>query len=239
VPFPGFFGSDGSSGREGSGEVFKVADFRNAYTKIGMFGAPASQLLPTGQPLIEPVPGLTGFQGDQIRGFGFSHTGEFDIIPRFLSAFSFTQNTPSGVNPQGFPSGEAGLPLRRAVESFLFAFDSNLKPIVGQQVTLDSHNANIVATRIDLLMTRAEAGDCDLVVKGDLNRARVGFLYTRNGWFRQNATRLPPLPDNLMRAAVKEPDDSLTYTCVPPGSGYRIGIDRDNDGVLDRDTRPH
>jgi hypothetical protein len=88
-------------------------------------------------------------------------------------------------------------------------------------------------------MTRAEAGDCDLVVKGDLNRARVGFLYTRNGWFRQNATRLPPLADNLMRAAVKEPDDSLTYTCVPPGSGYRIGIDRDNDGVLDRDTRPH
>ena len=25
----------------------------------------------------------------------------------------------------------------------------------------------------------------------------------------------------------------LTYTCVPPGSGVRIGIDRDGDGVLD------
>ena len=27
----------------------------------------------------------------------------------------------------------------------------------------------------------------------------------------------------------------LTYTCVPPGSGRRIGIDRDLDGVLDGD----
>jgi len=239
VPFPGFFGSDGSSAREGNGEVFKVADFRNAYTKIGMFGAPASQLLPTGQPLIEPVPGLTGFQGDQIRGFGFSHTGEFDIIPRFLSAFSFTQNPPSGFNPQGFPSAEAGLPQRRAVESFLFAFDSNLKPIVGQQVTLESRNAHIVANRIDLLMSRADAGDCDLVVKGDLYRVRVGFLYMGNGRFRQDSARLPPLSDAMMRAAVREPGDALTYTCVPPGSGYRIGIDRDNDGVLDRDSRGH
>src|SRR6185436_3752886 len=27
----------------------------------------------------------------------------------------------------------------------------------------------------------------------------------------------------------------LTYTCVPPGSGVRSGIDRDEDGALDRD----
>jgi hypothetical protein len=27
----------------------------------------------------------------------------------------------------------------------------------------------------------------------------------------------------------------LTYTCTPPGSGQRIGIDRDLDGVLDGD----
>ena len=29
--------------------------------------------------------------------------------------------------------------------------------------------------------------------------------------------------------------EEVTYTCVPPGSGYRIGIDRDEDGVLDLD----
>ena len=236
VEFPGFFGTDGVSGREGSGEVFKIAHFRNAYTKIGMFGAPASQLLPNGQPLIEPVPGLSGFQGDQVRGFGYSHTGEFDIIPRFLSAFSFTQNTPSGFNPQGFPSAEAGLPLRRAVESFLFAFDSNLKPIVGQQITLNSHNGDVVGQRIDLLIARAEAGDCDLVVKGDLDDTRLGFLYMGHGQFRPDTVRQPAVTDTVMRATVKGPRDVLTYTCVPPGSGYRIGIDRNDDGVLDRDS---
>jgi hypothetical protein len=29
----------------------------------------------------------------------------------------------------------------------------------------------------------------------------------------------------------------LTYTCAPPGSGERIGIDRDLDGHVDGDER--
>jgi len=45
-------------------------------------------------------------------------------------------------------------------------------------------------------------------------------------------------------AALKLPSDQfpfaasggeLTYTCTPPGSGVRAGIDRDEDGVLDGD----
>jgi hypothetical protein len=31
------------------------------------------------------------------------------------------------------------------------------------------------------------------------------------------------------------PRHEITYTCVPVGSGRRIGIDRDEDGVLDGD----
>jgi len=31
------------------------------------------------------------------------------------------------------------------------------------------------------------------------------------------------------------PRHEITYTCVPLGSGRRIGIDRDEDGVLDGD----
>jgi YVTN family beta-propeller protein len=237
VEFPGFFGTDGVSAREGSTELFKIAHFRNIYTKIGMFGAPPSLILPTGSPLIEPVPGMSGFQGDQIRGFGFSHSGEFDIIPRFVSAFSFGQNPPSGFNPEGLPSAEAGLPLRRALEAFLFAFDSNLKPIVGQQVTLTPRNGNMVASRIELLMARADAKDCDLIVKGDLNQNRRGFLYVGNGRFKPDSIRLRSLRDTELRAAVNSPADVLTFTCVPPGSGYRTGIDRNSDGILDGDVK--
>jgi hypothetical protein len=29
----------------------------------------------------------------------------------------------------------------------------------------------------------------------------------------------------------------VTYTCVPPGSGQRIGVDRDGDGFWDGDER--
>jgi hypothetical protein len=29
----------------------------------------------------------------------------------------------------------------------------------------------------------------------------------------------------------------VTYTCVPPGSGKRVGVDRDEDGAWDGDER--
>ena len=32
------------------------------------------------------------------------------------------------------------------------------------------------------------------------------------------------------------PGQELTFTCVPPGSGVRLGIDRDLDEVLDGDS---
>ena len=40
--------------------------------------------------------------------------------------------------------------------------------------------------------------------------------------------------ERLVRLSNK-PTQSLTFTCVPPGSGVRMGIDRDEDGVLDGD----
>jgi hypothetical protein len=33
----------------------------------------------------------------------------------------------------------------------------------------------------------------------------------------------------------EEPTQELTFTCIPPGSGMRIGIDRDEDGTYDAD----
>src|SRR5262249_42753803 len=39
-------------------------------------------------------------------------------------------------NAGGFPNGAPGDPLRRQVDAFMMAFDTNLAPIVGQQVTV-------------------------------------------------------------------------------------------------------
>ena len=43
------------------------------------------------------------------------------------------------------------------------------------------------------------------------------------------------LGDAQLRAQADVPGQERTYTCVPPGSGLRMGIDRDADGCLDGD----
>jgi len=118
---------------------------------------------------------------------------------------------------------------RRELESFLLAFDSNLAPIVGQQATLTKYNAAVVGPRIDLLIARADEHECDLVAKNRLG----GFLYAGNGKFQSSRHRVPAIPDALLRTSALLPDGEITYTCTPPGSGVRIGIDRDEDNLLD------
>ncbi len=74
------------------------------------------------------------------------------------------------------------------LEQFMLAFDSNLAPIVGQQVTLTSTNgAASSGPRIDLLIARAAAGECDLVVKGTL-------AGEQRGWRAPGAAAVPDRP---------------------------------------------
>ncbi|MGH8569221.1 MAG: hypothetical protein ACREXU_14745, partial [Gammaproteobacteria bacterium] len=54
-----------------------------------------------------------------------------------------------------------------------------------------------------------------------------------NGKFRSSRKGIPKIPDPLLRATAHLPGGEITYTCVPPGSGRRIGLDRDADGILD------
>jgi hypothetical protein len=122
------------------------------------------------------------------------------------------------------------------ISDFLFAFDSNLAPIVGQQVTLTSTNAQVAQPRIDLLIARANAGECDLVAKLETGSRIAGFLYQpSSGLFLQDRLAQPRVSNAWLRAAAKLPKNEVTFTCVPPGSGLRIGIDRDGDGAGDGD----
>ena len=46
------------------------------------------------------------------------------------------------------------------------------------------------------------------------------------------------LPIGVSSASLRQlgaANGGITFTCVPPGSGRRIAIDRDNNGVLDGD----
>ncbi len=206
-------GTDGFSSFEGEPQEFKIAHLRNLYQKVGMFGVPPGAQAPA-----------TGFLGDQVRGFGFLHDGSVDTVFDFLHASVFN----FGSNPDT---------KRRQVEAFLMAFDTGLAPIVGQQVSATSTTFAdpTVTARINLLIARADAGDCDLVVKGVRAGQARGWLYQpASGQFQSDRASEPLLSEASLRAQAGTVGQELTYTAVPPGSGTRIGIDRDEDGFFDR-----
>ena len=86
-----------------------------------------------------------------------------------------------------------------------------------------------------MLRQRAEAGECDLIAKATIDE-ETGFLYVGSGKFRTDRRGLPPLPASALRV-LAEVGKPVTYTCVPPGSGTRLGVDRDGDGAWDGDER--
>jgi DNA-binding beta-propeller fold protein YncE len=223
VDKPGFFGTDGESSFEGESQHLKVPHLRNMYQKVGMFGVVAAVGLNNGNNL---------FLGDQVRGFGFLHDGSVDTLFRFHSAAAFVQ---SQTNPGGIPVGPAGDPLRRQIEDFMMSFDSNLAPIVGQQTTLSSTNFVAVDPRIGILVQAADSGRCDLVVKGRLAGEDRGWVYVGNNSFAPDRAADPLVNRTALEALAQTAGRELTFTCVPPGSGARLGIDRDADGYADHD----
>ena len=107
---------------------------------------------------------------------------------------------------------------------------------MGQQITLSSSSPAAVVSRVELLRRRADAGECDLVAKAEIAGREAGFVYVGSGRFRGDRRALPPIPDAALQILARL-GRAVTYTCVPPGSGQRIGVDRDGDGFWDGDER--
>ncbi len=231
-PAQGFFGSDGFSSFEFEVQFMKIPHLRNLYQKVGMFGMAFS-------PPFFNV-GDNDDKGDQIRGFGFLHDGSTDTLFRFHNTSVFNRDNPGGFgfpvpNPDGFPPGPTGDAQRRQVEQFMLAFDSNLAPIVGQQLTRDAASDAAADARIDLMLARAAVGECDVIVKGVLDGLARGWVRLADGTFQSDRADEAAVADATLRAQADTAGQARTYTCVPPGSGERIGVDRDDDGFYDRD----
>ncbi|HMJ12913.1 MAG TPA: hypothetical protein VK524_15935 [Polyangiaceae bacterium] len=233
APQDGHFGTDGQRSVEGLTQIFKVAHLRNLYQKVGMFG----------RPRISGTDTNNAHQGNQIRGFGFLHDGSVDSVFRFLSASTFAAptSTPDD-DTRGFRNDQE----RRDVEAFMLAFDNDLAPVVGQQVTLTSQNAAQVGPRISLLIARALTSftskilggattECELITSGGGGTARRGAWLQPSGLFMTDDAQDPLITDTYIRQLAQTAGQEVTYTCVPPGSGRRMGIDRDLDTVLNHD----
>lgn len=188
------FGTDKTATFESVGQNFKVPHVRNMYQKVGAFW----ELDSYDNPL------------DQVSGFGYSHDGSlaslldfflfFDISDIHCQIFSGTCNFANF--DQTLKDATAGM------TEFMMAAPSNLKPIVGQQITMgpDDFNNDLSVTksecssiseqnekdmcnwvlpgskykldRTTLMVQQAEAGNCDLLVSGFLEGEFVKTLIT-------------------------------------------------------------
>ncbi|MFK7890461.1 MAG: hypothetical protein AB8B63_06570, partial [Granulosicoccus sp.] len=180
---------------------------RNAYQKVGRFGA-VSAVIPT-----------TEFQGNQIRGYGFLHDGAIDTLDHFFQSNVFT----------GIFTNTS---RRTDIIEFVMAMDSNYDPVVGQQVTLSNTTGADSDNRLNLLVARASLSDaeCDLIAKGVVDGEPRGYLLTGSSFQSDTGASISA---SGLRSQAKSSSDPMTFTCVPPGSGRWMGIDRNNDGTLD------
>jgi YVTN family beta-propeller protein len=163
--------------------------------------------------------------GPQVSGFGLLHDGTLDTVVNFLRLDTFF-----------FPgkTEEEKDVTRRLLESYIMAFDTGMAPAVGRQLTISDELREKDRQLIDLFVTRAPAGDCDLMARGWEQKRLRGWLL-RNGSFYGDRSDETVLNLEGLLSRYRRHNEPLTFTCVPAGDGLRSALDRDLNGQLDGD----
>jgi len=218
-PGSGFFGTRGDFFPEN--QDFKITGLRPVYDKIGAFGRNDGK---PGDPRVRG--GARTDTGPQIRGYGTLHDGSMASIEEFIT-------TP------GFIVDEARI---SQIADFVLAFPTNLAPVVGQQTTLRADSDADVLARIDLLERRAGAPfvmpgnqvvtECELVAKAVIDGSERGFLFqpSTQQFLDDGGGQVSRA---ALRALAQTSGQEVTFTCMYPGGGRRLALDRNQDGVLD------
>jgi YVTN family beta-propeller protein len=164
---------------------------------------------------------------NSIGGFGITHDGTDPSLQTFLSR-------PVFVNIRNDAT------IKNNIAAFVQCFDTGTAPAVGYARTLTSITVTnpLVTADWTLLEGQAAVTNIELVVKGTIGGQRHGFWYNPIASnYRSDSTNLPSFTHAQLLAQIQS-GDVLTVMGVPPGSGKRMGIDRDEDGVLDADVPP-
>jgi hypothetical protein len=162
-----------------------------------------------------------------LDGFGFTHDGVDPTLFRFLSRQVFT-------NFRNDTTRKTNL------NAFLMCFDTGVAPAVGFTRTVSAANVNDAALNADwsVLQSQAAAGGIDLIAKGTIDGKRHGLLYQPGANnYKTDKTGLGPFSQAQLKSKIAA-GDILSITGVSPGSGTRMGIDRDLNGELDGDGPP-
>jgi DNA-binding beta-propeller fold protein YncE len=160
-----------------------------------------------------------------VGGFGYLHDGSIGSLFEFLSLPVFQNLSTDTVR-------------KRNVAAFLLSFNTGTAPAVGYSRTVTAANVDAPAVDGDwsTLERVATTAGIDLVLKGTIDGERRGLVYrpTTND-YRSDRTGVGPFTRAQLREKIAA-GDRLTVMGVPPGSGTRMGIDRDVDGILDGDV---
>jgi YVTN family beta-propeller protein len=162
-----------------------------------------------------------------IGGFGITHDGTDPTLQVFLSR-------PVFVNIR------SNTTIKNNLAAFVQCFDTGTAPAVGYSRTITLANLNTPAISNDwsLLESQARLTNIDLIVKGTLNGVRHGLVFQPLlGTYQPDTTNLPTMTRSQLSTDLQA-SDAITVMGVPPGSGVRMGIDRNLDGVLDADVSP-
>jgi len=170
---------------------------------------------------ITHVPGATS-----ISGFGITHDGVDPDLFTFLSRPVFGQFA-------------GNTTIKRNLEAFVQCFDTGMAPAVGYAHTMNSGNVDSQGAIDDLNLLESQAlggTNINLIVKGTIDGQVRGLLY-QPGFanYRTDKTGLGPFTRAELHDKIAA-GDTLTFMGVPPRNGYRLGIDRNEDGVLDGDV---
>jgi len=199
----------------------KTPQIRNAYFKIG----------------------FECTQTESLAGFGFLHDGSVDSIARFVGEPVFNvQSDQEVADLVAFIMCMSGSDLPQGAVNTPFSppgpASKDSPAAVGAQTTLVSVQSAPAAQLqlIQTMITLAQNGKIGLIVKGRVGGEPRGFVYqavTQN--FQSDRAGQVFTPAALQALAVL--GGELTYTAVQTGTQTRLGIDRDEDGVLDRDQQ--
>ncbi|HST21856.1 MAG TPA: hypothetical protein VLR90_12095, partial [Blastocatellia bacterium] len=111
-------------------------------------------------------------------------------------------------------------------------------PAVGYTRTITSANvANAtVASEWTVLENQAKTGNIDVVIKGTIDGQIRGLIYRpSSNDYQSDRTGVGPFTLAQLKSKISA-GDTLSVMGVPAGSGVRMGIDRNLDGLLDGDA---
>jgi YVTN family beta-propeller protein len=159
-----------------------------------------------------------------IGGFGITHDGTDPTLQVFLSRPVFVLIRDD-------------TKIKNDLSAFVQCFDTGTAPAVGYTRTLVTTNVStsMISNDWSLLESQAALTNIDLIVKGTLDGQRHGFLYQPlTGKYFPDTTNLSTFTRSQLTTKIGS-GDTLNIMGVPPGSGTRMGIDRDENGILDGD----